>query len=1158
MSAKQEIDELRNAGFTDAEIGEWAAGKRKELSEAGFAEAEIDGWFGVEKPPKVSPGLIERIEQGNALTRVLTAVQEGASSAFGHEQVGFSPESEKWLRDAGIFADPETGRAGPIRFMNEAMMRPAAAGLDALSRALEAGLGGFSAGVGQIATEAGSDRGKALERDLNMLGTIAGIEIGKAPFTRIERLPSGGVRDVTVAHGLPTRTDFDGAAAAIALRADAGVRAKLERLYEERGLHPAEVAHDAARDPVLLQELLADNMDVPGRYRGKPKKPDAVESDIPQPAPAEGSIEAAKQQVLDKISVGERTPKQKVNFQTVYTQMVDDLNPIRELEKSIDKNLPASESPYQIARLSRGTFGKADQMLEYGTYDFNTYATNGKGLRQVLDPIRDDLDGLRAYAAAARTLELEARGIKSGIDPAAAKQVADAGRKTYEPVMRELVGYQNRVAAYLRDSGVLSKEAFEAMTEANKNYVPFFRIMDDGAAGGTGAGGNVRNPIKGIKGSERDIVDPLESVIKNTYVYTAMAERNAVGKTFIDLAEKSGRMDELAARVKTPTKATTVDDAEMAAFLKKHGIDKAPEDLLTVFRAARQPLRENEIAVFENGKRAVYELDPDVATALKSVDAQTASIMTKILAFPAKTLRAGAVLSPDFMVRNVVRDFMTAFVNSKGVFTPLDTLSGAKSLVTKDADFQNWLKSGGANSALVSVDRQYLQNSIESLNAQTGIASRAWNVVKSPVDGLRVVSELMENATRLGEFKKVVGDAPDKATIQAGGMAAREVTLDFARIGASMRAYNMITAFGNASIQGIDRTVRQFATKPVGTTAKVAASVTLPSVLLWWANHDDPRWKEIPRWQKDLFWIVMTDDHVFRIPKPFELGLVFGTTAERALDAYFDENPEAFKDFDRSMIQAFLPSTMPTIAQPIVEQFANRSSFTGAPLIPSRLEKLLPEYQYTEYTTQTTRALGEMIGAFPGMKARAVEDRDTPIGSVARALTTPVLMENYLRAWTGGLGMYALQIADKGLREAGVVPDPVKPASTLADIPVVKAFVVRYPSAGAQSIQDFYDKYEARKTVWDTITTKAKEGDAEAAAQAQAFQPAAVVQLDGIRDALGQHSQVIRLIAGNPKIPAEEKRQLIDTLYFRMIEVAQAGNRTLAEIDKTAGKGVAK
>jgi hypothetical protein len=33
-------------------------------------------------------------------------------------------------------------------------------------------------------------------------------------------------------------------------------------------------------------------------------------------------------------------------------------------------------------------------------------------------------------------------------------------------------------------------------------------------------------------------------------------------------------------------------------------------------------------------------------------------------------------------------------------------------------------------------------------------------------------------------------------------------------------------------------------------------SVTAPSVMLWFASHGDKRMDEIPRWEKDTFWIV--------------------------------------------------------------------------------------------------------------------------------------------------------------------------------------------------------------------------------------------------------------------------------------------------------------
>jgi hypothetical protein len=547
-------------------------------------------------------------------------------------------------------------------------------------------------------------------------------------------------------------------------------------------------------------------------------------------------------------------------------------------------------------------------------------------------------------------------------------------------------------------------------------------------------------------------------------------------------------------------------------------------------------------------KETVKVDDPELVAAFRGLDQDSANLLTRVLAVPAKTLRAGATLSPDFMVRNIVRDFMTAFVNTgRGLFTPIDTAKGLVSVIRKDADFSDWLKGGGANSTMVALDRAYMQESLAKLNAETGLMDRSWNVVTSPLRGLRMVSELAENATRLGEFKRLKGES--KEAIQAAAFGSREITLDFARIGASMRAANMITAFMNAQVQGLDRVGRAFVDRPFNTTAKVAGGITLPSVLLWWANHDDPRYKELPHWQKDLFWIVMTKDHIYRIPKPFELGVVFGSGVERILDRTIGENPEAFDKFSKSIIDIVSPSVVPTAMQPLLEQYANRSTMNDRTLIPADQEKHLPEYQYTPYTTELAKRIGQMVSAFPGMRATAVGP-GAPFGPVARATTSPILLENYVRAWTGGLGMYALQAADAGLRKTGVLPDPVKPADTLADIPVVKAFAVRYPSATTQSIQDFYDQHETTKKFYDTWLAKAKEGDVEAMERIQAAGgPMMFVRLDAIKETLSQHSKLVRDINKNQTVKPEEKRQLIDSLYYNMIEIGKAGKKMVTDAE---------
>lgn len=896
------------------------------------------------------------------------------------------------------------------------------------------------------------------------------------------------------------------------------------------------------------------------RFKDDSHKTVAVFDNVGRSKPAAVKAKPALEPVLEPVAATELTAQEKVrsriavkpeaakalDFDTVYTALVDDLHPMKQLSNFLSggKRLPVKSDPYALARLTRGVFGKADMFLEQSPFEFDSLKNVGRPFKKIMEPVKQDLMGFREFAVASRTLELEARGVKTGVDLAAAQKTVSDGSTKYQKTFHELVEYQNHTLNYLKDSGILSPEAHALMLEANKSYVPFYRLMDEGGGGPkAGRGLQVKNPIKEIRGSERQIVDPIESIIKNTYTYITLAERNRVMRSLADLADAN---PELAkdVMVKVPKKNLPIEVKadEVAQFLADHGLDEAHAEAFTIFRPEKKALGPTEIPVFRDGKMQIYEVSPEVAKAVKALDRESLGLVTKILSLPARALRGGSTLSPEFMARNFSRDMLTAFNLGVGAFTPLDSLSGLSSLLKKDGHYENWMKSGGANAAMVSIDRAYISEKIISLEGETGLLKSARNVMTNPLHLLRVTGELIENSTRLGEFKRVTKGSTDAADVFKGGMAARDVTLDFARMGAKTRAMNMITAFWNAHVQGLDKSFRALKDRPMETGLKITASITAPSLLLWWANHDDPRWKEIPRWQKDLFWIVMTDDTIYRIPKPNELGIMFGSIPERVLEAYVEENPKAFKDLGDSLAGAFTPSYLPTFAVPVVEHFANRSTFTGAAIVPAQMEKILPEYQYSEYTSEVAKGLGKMIAAVPGQ-------RQNPFAS-------PQVIDNYVRAWSGNLGQYAMKLADQALYASGAVPDPVKPAATLADIPIIKAFVIRYPSASAQSIQDFYDRFEKSQTVINSVRHLAKSGDLDAMQKELSLEEnrTLMVNLSGIKDALSNQSKTIRMISKNKDIGPEDKRRLIDGLYNGMIETAKHGNKMVEALDKSLAK----
>lgn len=88
-------------------------------------------------------------EQGDR-ANILKAFGQGAEQGWGSEPLGLSPDTEDFLKKAGIFNDYQSGHTSFVRTFNEAMIRPAAAGLDAAMRAGTALFRGAQAGIGAL------------------------------------------------------------------------------------------------------------------------------------------------------------------------------------------------------------------------------------------------------------------------------------------------------------------------------------------------------------------------------------------------------------------------------------------------------------------------------------------------------------------------------------------------------------------------------------------------------------------------------------------------------------------------------------------------------------------------------------------------------------------------------------------------------------------------------------------------------------------------------------------------------------------------------------------------------------------------------------------------------------------------------------------------
>lgn len=760
----------------------------------------------------------------------------------------------------------------------------------------------------------------------------------------------------------------------------------------------------------------------------------------------------ATSRIFDRIQVEPAEPgvteKMRKGWHTFNVKMVDDLYAIKKFTELYTKGgveLSIEENPYLLARLLRGITGKANVFLEQGTFGKKFWKVErgkavpnftGESLESILKEVKDPIAwrDFSTYLVARRAFELSGRNIKTGIemsDALAAIEELDNKYKKFDSLAKRVYKYQDNLLVYCKEMGLISEDLLVKLRKYG-SYVPFYRVFNELQARGFMGKklASIARPIKRIKGSEREIINPLESIVKNTYVLIGSADRNQVGIMMANLVDKNPELVNVFERVKTPiARVARVNAKELGVEIEGLS-DEDAEAIVDIFRPSFF-IPGNEVTVLIDGKKAYFKVDPDLRDGLLNLDREHSGMLWKFLSYPAKWLRAGATLSPDFMVRNPARDAMTAFAYSNYNFLPgIDFLRGLAGIIRKDADYQLFKASGAEHSMMVSMDREYLHKSFKEIVQ----GKKFTDYIKHPLELFQIISELGEKATRLGEFKAGIrrGAAPLEA-----GYSARSVTLDFAQAGTTAHAINRLIAFFNANLRGWGKMYSSFREHPVRTSFKVFCGITLPSILLYFANRDDPRWKEIPQWQKDLFWIVFVGDNIYRIPKPFELGIIFGSIPERFLEWLDNKDPKLMKDVWKNLVEAGSPGYIPTAFLPIIEWLTNYNFFRGQKIVPASREKMPPELQYTRWSSEVAKKLGELLNL------------------------PPAKIDNLINGWTGGLGRYAIDILDGILKRTGISPDIPMPSPTLADIPAIKAFIVRNPygSSGA-TVERFYELLE--------------------------------------------------------------------------------------------------
>jgi hypothetical protein len=324
------------------------------------------------------------------------------------------------------------------------------------------------------------------------------------------------------------------------------------------------------------------------------------------------------------------------------------------------------------------------------------------------------------------------------------------------------------------------------------------------------------------------------------------------------------------------------------------------------------------------------------------------------------------------------------------------------------------------------------------------------------------VGSAIENATREAVYEAAIRAGLSRA--EASYMA-RDV-MDFGLRGDSPLINTLadILPFFNARIQGLYKLYRAGAVPGMGPKMRAAVmgrAMTLVgfSVGLMALNLALFRdgYEKLEEWEKDTYWHLLPGHALhMRIPKPFEIGLLFGTIPERMIRAmeYQVTSGESGDTPKQSLLAAWSGvwntlgmNPVPQAILPVVEVgLLNKSMFTGRP-IENLGDLNKPKSDVGEwYTSPIASAVAKAIN-----KPLEIAGFGPRVGLSAKQV------EHLWRGYTGTIGAYALAAADAIVNRLSGSPTTADDFTDWA-LSVAPADIPFIPGRSTRPIADMIEK----------------------------------------------------------------------------------------------------
>ena len=793
----------------------------------------------------------------------------------------------------------------------------------------------------------------------------------------------------------------------------------------------------------------------------------------------------------------------KEQFSKFRSRFINKYDPIEKLSKEMSEAQGALADSSAIAAMffadrSQNVLAAA---IKYGVpvyrdgmttvKDFVYNGKTVKGLIGVLAPLQvsgnaqnTNLEQVfQAYAIGQRAKEINDSGkmspVKKGDEQAFLARAELEANKYINPetgvsYVKEVYdmyqAYNNEVITFMKDTGLITdKEA--ASWSRSSTYYPFYKDFNgdpDAKANTIDSTGKPNNPdsILGVGTPTAPSYLPVNNQSQKLKKLEGSSEK-------IDVPAIDAIVQNLGAAIEMGMKNIGYQRAMRDAVYLGYAHKVDPKTKYKKNKGEDTFL--GNYYVRENGKDVHYKVQDELLfnALLPISDHSAVSMITNVTSIPARFLREAVTRAPGFMFTNMVRDTMSASVTSGASFVPV--IDTAKNFFGRLEEFERMGLVSGYDALNDPKDvSKFLKKEMRKLKIDTsqGLTAKAWE------KSFGRVWDLLGEGTNRSDFttrKSVYDDVLARTGNQSEAAFQAMEVLNFGRRGgnAIYRVVSASTPFLNARIQGLDVLWRAangtYSSRSDLGKAQIQKQALLRGLALtgitalyWMLTSDDDQYKEASDYVRENNWLIPNPfgEQSFKIPIPFEVGLIFKTIPEAILNAFLKDTgaSDVSATVERGVYSTLAMNPLGSfqIAAPVVEAYLNKNFFTGRPIVPYYVDEGVAKgFQETFSSSQIASWLGKEFNF------------------------SPRKIDHVMEGYAGTLGIFALDSIDQILRSPSLTGDLSKsmPAYELGTNPAFKRFFTKIEGSGY--VEDFYEINEVvRKTV-TTLNLLDKEGRVE-------------------------------------------------------------------------------